>query len=131
MGFEVLGGLANAQWILPVAVAAIVLMRPHGNNSMLYIEAIFIFCVSITGPFSIFLAPLTFALAFFFNDYARRKRLKLFGAVLLLGAVIQISSMVTVEGGAFYPVLCSAMPYSWYLWITLPVERPLQMLGSR
>jgi hypothetical protein len=130
MGFEVLGGLANTQWILPVVVAAIILMRPHDKSTILYVEAIFVFFVSLTGPFSVFLAPLTFALAFFSDDYARRRRLKLFGAVLSLGAVIQISSMITVEGGVFYPWSLSAMPYPWYLWITLPVERPLQIFGG-
>ena len=130
MGFEVLGGLANTQWILPIVVAAIILMRSHDKNSVLYVEAVFIFLVSITGPFSIFLAPLTFALALLSDDYARRKRLKFFGTVLSLGAVIQMSSMITVEGGAFYPWSLPAMPYPWHLWITLPVERPLQIFGG-
>jgi hypothetical protein len=130
MGFEVLGSLANTQWILPVTVAAIVLMRPHDKNFILYIEAIFIFFASVTGPFSIFLAPLIIALTYFSHDRTSRERLKLFGVLLSIGALVQILSMISVEGGAFNPWGLPPMPHSQYLWITLPIERSLQIFGG-
>lgn len=57
-GGAVLGTAANIQWLVPIAAFGMLFMRPSCNTLIAAMENAFLFIAGLTGPYSIFLAPL-------------------------------------------------------------------------
>jgi hypothetical protein len=123
MGYEELGTITNIQWILPIGAFALLFMRPSPLKAVLLIEAIFIAMMSVSGPFSIFLVPLSIWRGIESLGDARR-RLLMLGAVNAIGATIQILVIVSQQIGS-----PEAIPYSWTLWFDLPFSQIMTTFG--
>ena len=92
-GIYALGGVANLQWILPIGACAIIFMRPSRSKIAFVAELIFLGLMSLTGPFSVFLAPILL-LAAARSGPLRTNRQFAFLLVVGAGAVVQIASML-------------------------------------
>jgi hypothetical protein len=90
-GNYVFGGIANLQWVLPIAACAIILMRPHSSKLVLLGEALFLAAVSVTGTFSVFLLAAILSTTVLSRPDSRRV---IFLAIVSTGAVLQIASML-------------------------------------
>ncbi len=120
MGHEELGNTANTQWILPIGAFAFLLMRPASSRMIWLAEALFVAVMSLSGPFSIFLAPLYGVFGYYARSGSDRTRLLLLGAVCSLGAVCQFA-IIALHGGLSAPG--NIVPYDWTLWLNLPFAR--------
>ena len=119
MGHEELGNTANTQWILPIGAFALLLMRPSPSRLIWIGEALFIAVMSLSGPFSIFLAPL-FGVFWYFDPTGKdRARLLLLGSICSFGALAQVAAIL-LHGGLSAG---NAVPYDWTLWLNLPFSR--------
>ena len=119
MGHEELGNTANTQWILPIGAFALLLMRPARSRIIWLGEALFIAVMSLSGPFSIFLAPLFGVFWYFATPGRDRARLLLLGSVCSVGALLQVAA-ITLHGGLGAGII---VPYDWTLWLNLPASR--------
>jgi hypothetical protein len=114
-GVEVLLTLVNVQWVAPIGVMVLLLMREADNRAVRSLENGFVAITALTGPFSIFIFPISLCLYLI----ERRRRLLEFSIVLALGAAIQatfIGSNLNVFN------LIEPKPYHWSLWITAPTH---------
>jgi hypothetical protein len=112
-GYEVLMNLINSQWLYPIGVALILLMRAPETRLGACAEYLFVALVGVTGPFSIFLCPIALALYF----ATRERRLMIFSVILAICAAVQMTYIV--RSGGVANVVAPAL-YSHTLWITLP-----------
>ena len=112
-GYEVLLTLVNVQWIAPIGVMVLLLMREADKRAVRWLENTFVAVAALTGPFSIFIAPISLALYLI----ERRRRLLEFSIILTLGAAIQ-TTFIGSNLGVFN--LIEPKPYDWSLWITAP-----------
>lgn len=118
MGYEEIGTITNIQWILPIGAFALIFMRRAQSNAVLLGEAIFLGLTSVSGPFSIFLAPLFVWQALAVSGPTERQRLLILSAVASSGALIQGFALLTSPSLIPEPV-----PYHWTLWLTLPFKQ--------
>jgi hypothetical protein len=80
---EVWGTITNIQWILPMGMLALVLLER--DRKWLWIEAIYLLAAGLSGPFCIFLLPVSLTVA-----YLRRNRYdSLLAAIVAMCALIQ------------------------------------------
>jgi hypothetical protein len=116
MGYEELGTLCNIQWVLPLGAFAMIFMRPSPSRTVLAAEAFFIAVTSLSGPFSIFLAPL-----FVLKTYTMDKRTKSH-RILLLTIIVTTGALIQFTISTLNPSLIAVSdePYPWTLWINLP-----------
>jgi hypothetical protein len=121
MGYEELGTITNIQWVLPIGVFALLFMSAAASRITLSIETAFIAATAFSGPFSIFLAPLFAWQTGRQSDRADRNRLLIFTIIVLGGAATQIIIMSQHPNEVVNPV--AAAPYSWTLWLTLPLTK--------
>lgn len=117
MGHEELGTLTNIQWILPIGVFALLFMRAAKWSVILWLEVAFTGISSLSGPFSIFFAPLFIWTTLFTRDGLNRRRLIVLTIVDLLGALIQLGVIARHPGAVSQGV---STQYSWMLWVDLP-----------
>ena len=123
MGYEELGTLCNVQWILPIGAFAILFMKASPSRTTFAGEAIYIAVMSVTGPFSVFLAPL-FIWRGYFSDDAQRPRLLILAAIMGVGAITQLILMLRYPGHGL-----PAGSYDRSLWITLPFQQVATSFG--
>lgn len=117
MGYEEIGALCNIQWILPIGAFALLFMHSSKSKAILAGESIFTGLMALSGPFSIFLAPL-FAWRAYQTKYADQRRLIILFSVVTAGAIVQLLMIATHSAVASPPV-----PYDWTLWVNLPFKQ--------
>ena len=117
MGGEELGQLCNIQWVLPIGAFAMLFMRASNSNAVLAGEVVYIGLMATSGPFSIFLAPMFAWQTFLADTAAERRRLILLTAVVASGGLLQGLEIAT------HPIAIAPEPYSWTLWVTIPLRR--------
>jgi hypothetical protein len=120
MGREVLGTLTNIQWILPLGAFALLFMSASQSRSVLVAESIFLGLTAVSGPFSIFLAPMFLWRSVCTLSATERRRLTILSSVVCLGAVIQIA--VIVSNREALTNVVGPSTFSWTLWINMPVS---------
>jgi hypothetical protein len=116
-GWEVLLTLCNSQWILPIGVLVVVFMRPSKSRVTQMLELIFVAATGLTGPFSMFFAPITIALYW----HNRQTRTLTFAIIMTVCGLIQAGLMLVAPE----PYAWNAMPtvaYDWSIWITTPLR---------
>jgi hypothetical protein len=119
MGQEELGTLVNVMWILPIGAFAMLFMRA-GSGFVLLGEAAFVGLVAFSGVFSIFLTPLFLWQTVSARNTVEFRRFLILTVVVGLGALAQILNILTDPTSIpAFP----AIPYSWTLWINLPLSR--------
>jgi hypothetical protein len=119
MGYEELGTLCNIQWILPIGAFAIIFMRASVSKAILTGEAFFTAMASLSGPFSIFLAPLFVSQLYTTGRGPNRSRLYLLTTIISPGAITQLVLVMLKSS----PPGSSDAAYPWTLWITLPFKQ--------
>ena len=124
MGYEEIGTLCNIQWILPIGAFVMLFMRPSPSRVVLIGEAIFVGLTALSGPFSIFLAPL-FLWRGLTTTGDDQRRLLLLSAIVSAAAVIQMILMATHKAHGIIPV-----PYDWTLWVNLPFRKIATNFGT-
>jgi hypothetical protein len=126
-GIFTLGTLANTQWILPVGGFLLLFMAPAAVW-VTALEAGFVLVVSLTGPFSIFLAPL-FAMQTVLvrKETAQCRRMALLAAVVTLGALAQILTITTHLDEAL--AAGDKVPFTLATLFTMPVHQTFVPLG--
>jgi hypothetical protein len=128
-GLEVLLTLVNVQWIAPIGVMVLLLMREADNRAVRWLENSFVGITALTGPFSIFIFPISLWLYFI----ERQRRLLEFSIILTVGAAIQ-ATFIGSNWNVFN--LTEPKPYHWSLWISAPANwfletfRPLNEVFS-
>jgi hypothetical protein len=127
MGYEELGTLTNIQWILPIGAFAMLFMRAPASQVVLAGEAVFLFLIALSGPFSLFLTPLFLWRLFTASDAIERRRLIALSASVGAGALIQLLVIALHRDAALNPI--APAPYSWTLWINLPFSRVMTTFG--
>jgi hypothetical protein len=125
-GQEELGVLAYIQWIMPIGVFAFLFMRAAKFPIILLLEAAFAFVSAVSGPFSIFLAPLFVWQMIRERDEHNRLRLIALTTVNNTGALVQL--IVIARHPAAINQSVSA-PYSWMDWVDLPFWRWMSDFG--
>ena len=115
---NVFGGLANAQWILPVGLFALAFSSRHRSPVILLAEIAFAVVVGLDGPLGSFLVPV-FAWRALQADKAERGRLLILTAVLAACAVIQAAS---ITANLRVLDLAQPAPYNQVIWITMPLR---------
>lgn len=115
---NVFGGLANAQWILPLALFVLAFCRRHPSRAVLYAEITMVIVIGLDGPLGCFLVPI-YALRAALTSGEDRKRLIALGIVVLADATVQIVS-IALHLGVFN--LAEPMPYDPWLWLTMPLR---------
>ena len=87
-GYEVLGTLANVQWITPIGAFAILLMRPSKSQSGRRVCILCFGCV-VDGPISLLLLPVC-GLQIILNrgDTAARRRILILTGIVAIGATM-------------------------------------------
>jgi hypothetical protein len=117
--FELIGVLANGQWILPLGLFILLFSRPSSSSAVSIAEAAFVFFVGLEGPVPIFLVPLFFWQTLATKGPARHRLLLLTG-LLTITAAIQLSHLRDDYRHVFN--LVEPAPYSLALWVTMPVR---------
>lgn len=125
MAQEELGAICNIQWVLPIGAFALLFMRRAAGTLTLVGEAVFLGLMSVSGPFSIFLAPMFLWRSLVVEGKAERQRLFILTAVVGLGAGIQIMALQLSAPAYVHP----ASPYPWTLWINLPFKQIATVFG--
>jgi hypothetical protein len=128
-GYETLGALANAMWILPI-ITFILLFSAPASQVVLAGEALFLAIQGLSGPFSLFFLPLyAIRLAMVRHDRKAYRRLLLLTTIIAAAAFVQtVSLYLQRDTGAFRgPV---TVDYPWQLWITLPFFQVFRSFGS-
>jgi hypothetical protein len=123
-GFEILGTTTNIQWIAPIGAFATLFMRPSRSLLVSAGEAAYLAVTSVTGPFSIFFAPLFMIRAITERrDAPAYRRLVLLNVITFTGAFIQLWELWANREHAFGPSNVLYQTYDWRLWLTIPVAR--------
>src|SRR4029077_15306731 len=76
-GWEMLLGLANTQWLAPIGVVALLLMRAHESKFVLFSAAVVVAMTALTGPFCFFFAPIFVFCAYWSRHAAPAERRRL------------------------------------------------------
>jgi hypothetical protein len=116
-GFEVLGNLANSQWILAIGVFALLFMRPAATRKVIAAEAVLTGITAFTGPFAVYLTPLFVLRTYQAPRGLARNRMAVLAVLCFLGAATQILMIATHPR---FAGLHASSPYPWTLWITVP-----------
>jgi hypothetical protein len=114
---EEVGTLCNIQWILPIGAFALLFMSASKSKAVTAAEAIFAASMALSGPFSIFLAPMFAWQTYFARNRADRNRFLLLTATVGFGAVVQLMLIGTQPYSIGHNV---AAPYPKTLWINIP-----------
>jgi hypothetical protein len=112
------GGLANAQWILPVGLFALLFSRASRNPWTLLPESVLTAMIGLNGPLGCFLVPLFVWRAWKSEDVERR-RLVVLSAILIACSIIQVA--VIAQNLRMFN-LAEPMPYDHIVWITMPLR---------
>jgi hypothetical protein len=119
-GFEVLGFLTNAQWILPLGLFVLVFSVPSKTKAILAFETIFVAIVTLDGPVSLFFIPV-FLILTFSERGAARVRLAVLSIMLLMSAAAQIwllyadhSILDIIEPQRYPASLVFTLPARWF-----------------
>jgi hypothetical protein len=125
-GIEIFGGLANSQWTLALAGFAMAFMRPSDSKIVLASEGFLLLLVSLNGPCVLFLLPVyAWRLYCARGVSVERSRLLLLASIVFFGSIVQ-AILIPFSIGVFY--LISPEPYSWTLWVNMPLNRWTEML---
>lgn len=117
-GFEVLGFLVNAQWVLPLGLFVLLFSRPSDSTLIWLIEALFVAFVGLEGPLGTCLLPLYLWRLCSVKGSARL-RICILAATLAVTACVQIAFLRN-DLGVFNVV--EPHPYRPSLWLTMPVR---------
>lgn len=115
---NVFGGLANAQWILPLSLFVMAFSRPHPTRTFLFAEIAITIVVGLDGPLGCFLVPI-YAIRAALSAGEERRRLVILGLFLSVCAMVQIV-WIGLHLGVFN--LSEPMPYDPWLWVIAPVR---------
>jgi hypothetical protein len=135
MGYEVLGTLDYIQWVLPVGVFALLFMRASRSTIVLAGEAVLAGVTSVTGPFSIYLAPLFLWQAVRASPGKDRRRMIVLTVINGLGALIQfwfmglaqiLTSLVAPHAA---PHAAPLPQFPWTLWVNTPFLKLMTDFG--
>jgi hypothetical protein len=92
--FETLGTITNLQWYLAIGLALMSLATSPTTRLIAVIDSVFVLLASLTGPFSILLAPL-----FWLRALERRDRFSNWLAALItMAAMVQVSIVLGAGG---------------------------------
>jgi len=127
MGYEELGTITNIQWILPIGAFVLMFMRSSPSAIALAGEVALVAVTALSGPFSIFLTPLFFWRLITGRDAPDRRRLVVLTGVMGLGALVQV---LIVSSHPYATYGLEPSPYSWTLWINLPLSKVMTNFGS-
>lgn len=116
---NIFGGLANAQWILPVALFALAFSKRHRSPAVLVAEMAFAIVAGLNGPLGSFLVPV-YAWRAFKADKSERTRLLILTAILIGCAIIQAMAITSnlrvlnmTQPVAYNPIIWITMPLRW------------------
>jgi hypothetical protein len=125
-GWEMLLGLANTQWLAPVGVIALLLMRAHESKFVLFAEAVFVAMAALTGPFCFFFAPIFVYCVYWPRNTApaEHRRLVVLAATAVAFTVPQAITVATRLGEVAVNV-----PYAPIDW-AIPIITPLRRFGE-
>jgi hypothetical protein len=126
MGYEELGSITNIQWVLPIGAFAILFMRAPLSFGVFIGEAVFIGVTALSGPFSIFLMPMFFLRTITAGATLERRRLAILTLIVAIGAAIQAMTIIQNPGNLDG---IAPAPYSWQLWVNLPLSHILTSFG--
>jgi len=115
---NILGALANAQWVLPLGLIVVLFSRGSKNWFVRVAEVAFTALASLQGPMGCFLMPM-FAYRAYTASAEERVRTAILFAVVAAGSLIQIG-FVAANMGVFG--LIAPEPYDPLLWITMPIR---------
>ncbi len=121
---EVFATLTNIQWFLPLGLLVMAFMQPPASRAGQWLEAGYIGLAGLTGPFSLFLAPIFVVQTWLKrHDGAAFRRLVLLSAILAATAALQAATILDhhqfATGDASPPLL-------W--WIAIAVKRAFGMM---
>jgi hypothetical protein len=126
MAYEELGTLTNSQWILPIGAITLMFMRPERSALVLAAETMFVAVTALSGPFTIFLAPMFLLRLIKSERPDERRRFMIFLFTTSLGAVAQVLSLV------FNPAILTSVrpvPFPWTDWVNLPFTQWMTTFG--
>lgn len=114
---NVFGGLANAQWILPLSLFVMAFSRPHPTRTFLFAEIAITIVVGLDGPLGCFLVPI-YAIRAALSAGEERRRL------IILGLFLSVCAMVQIVWIGFHLGIFNlpAMPYDPWLWLIMPLR---------
>jgi hypothetical protein len=117
--FEIIGFLANSDWVLSIGVFVLLFCEPSRNKLILYAEMFFVLIAGLSGPTALYLVPL-----FLWQSYTAqgeaRHRILMLTATLCAASAIQLFFLVEGASPAFN--LVAPAPYSKLLWLSMPVR---------
>jgi len=133
-GAEVCGNITNIQWYLAIGTLTILLMEPSEKRSITACEAMYVITAGLTGPFTLFLAPLFVArLLLHRKNPVIRQRLIVLTLFALLAACIQVVPIVAASAGGMFSNSThgtqSVFSDSNYILLVIPAQVALH-LGS-
>lgn len=114
--YDIFGGLANAQWVLALAVFILPLLRA-GPRWMLVPEAVLAFIVGLEGPFVAFVLPV-YAWRLWTCEAGERPRLIVLAAIGCCCAAIQI---LTIAHSSPFNLI-EPKPYDHIVWLIMPIR---------
>ncbi|WP_022720806.1 hypothetical protein [Rhodopseudomonas sp. B29] len=117
--FELIGVLANAQWVLPLGLFILLFSRAAASRAILIGEAAFVLVVGLNGPVPMFLVPL-FVWQTWVTTGRDRSRLLVLTALLTVAAAVQLMFLRHHVAPLFNIV--EPAPYSPLLWVTMPLR---------
>lgn len=114
--YDIFGGLANAQWVLAIAVFLLPFLRA-GPRWLLPVEAVFALVLGLEGPFVAFVLPV-YAWRIWTAETSERPRLIVLAAVSCFCAALQI---LTIAHTSPFNLI-APIPYDRIVWITMPIR---------
>lgn len=115
---NILGALANAQWVLPLGLIVVLFSRRSERRLVRLGESAFTAVASLQGPMGCFLVPMFAYRAYRSKREDRAHAVTLFG-ILACGSLIQIG-LVATHMGVFG--LVNQQEYDPILWLTMPIR---------
>ncbi len=115
---NVFGGLANAQWILPLSLFVLAFCKRRASQSILYAEIAIVVLAGLDGPLGCFLVPI-YAIRAALCAGEERRRLVILGLFLFTCAMVQVI-WIALHLGVFN--LSKPIPYDPWLWLIMPLR---------
>ena len=125
-GWEMLLGLANTQWLAPVGVIALLLMRAHESKFVLFVEAVFVAMTALTGPFCFLFAPIFVFCAYWSRHAAPAERHRL---VVLAATAVAFTAPQAITVANRLGEVAVNVPYAPIDW-TIPIITPLRRFAE-
>jgi hypothetical protein len=127
-GYEILGSMGNTQWIVPIIVLLLFLMRPSKHRWVTIAEILACVLFSVTGPFAVFLVPLGAMLAYAADEQSARTRLMRLTAAMLPGLLASALHIIAYPDLSMIPYGTAYIPSPPEFWVALPLRKFLDML---